>query len=79
MRDRIYQCLNNIGILIEDTSENIHLSDYVSDSLDFISFIVELEKMFEIEFSDEFMIAEDVLSMDTICRAIDDAIKERLG
>lgn len=52
----IKKSLDNIGILYDTTfNMNDALSDYITDSISFISFIVELENYFNIEISDTFL------------------------
>lgn len=59
IKDEILKCLENVGIdsnlLLDSDTHNILVS---LDSLQYISFIAEIENHFEIELIDEFMIAE---------------------
>lgn len=47
-------CFENLGIFIE-RGVNFKLSDYIEDSLSFISLIVEIEERFGIEIEDKYL------------------------
>ena len=47
-RKKVIECLDNVGISISD-DESI-LTDYLEDSVVFVSFVIELEEMFQFEF-----------------------------
>ena len=57
--------LSNIGILIDEQKETIDvdLTEYILDSIQFISFIVELERELNIEFPDELLLYENIRSL----------------
>ena len=75
MEERVKKCFNNVGIII-DATENFDISEYLEDSLSFITFIVEVEDEFKIEIPDEYLMEgklvtyQDVLNM--INQLIDD-------
>ena len=52
--DRISKCFHNSGILIDELNGEELLSELLEDSLEFITFIVEVEQEFDIEISDEY-------------------------
>ena len=51
---RIAGCFRNIGIIVDELNGDELLSDLLEDSLEFISYIVEVEQEFDIEISDEY-------------------------
>ena len=53
--ERILNCLLELGIVFEQ-EENFELTDYIEDSLTFISFVSELENEFDIEIPDEYLL-----------------------
>lgn len=55
----IIKCLEEINIYIDDFSENEELSNYIIDSFQFISFLVSIENIFEIEIKDEELLYEN--------------------
>lgn len=55
---RIEQILDRIGVYMEDFDPNYIVGDVILDSLDYISFYIELEKEFKIEIPDEYYIID---------------------
>ena len=49
-------CLLELGIVFEQEENNFELTDYIEDSLTFISFVSELENEFDIEIPDEYLL-----------------------
>ena len=45
-----------LGIVFEQEENNFELTDYIEDSLTFISFVSELENEFDIEIPDEYLL-----------------------
>lgn len=69
IRKTINQCLTNVGVEeVDDMSGD--LSDYLVDSLVFISFIIELEESFEIEFNDDIFSDDNFRTIDDLCDVI---------
>ena len=54
--ERILNCLLELGIVFEQGENNFELTDYIEDSLTFISFVSELENEFDIEIPDEYLL-----------------------
>lgn len=54
--ERILNCLLELGIVFEQEENNFELTDYIEDSLTFISFASELENEFDIEIPDEYLL-----------------------
>ncbi|MCL1884679.1 MAG: hypothetical protein FWF81_13130 [Defluviitaleaceae bacterium] len=52
---RMIECFNNLGIIIDEYADNFDIGDFISDSLAFVSFIIELENLFSIEIPDEYL------------------------
>ena len=64
---KIIEALNNVGILFDATElETLSFEEVIPDSLSFISFIVELEQIFNIEIPDEFLMPERISSFVSI-------------
>lgn len=68
IKKTIDQCLANVGIESDDLFSN--LSNYLVDSLVFISFIIELEENFGIEFNDDIFSDENFRTIDDLCDVI---------
>ena len=64
-RKDIIPILSNIGILIDEQMEtfDVDLTEYILDSIQFISFIVELERELNIEFPDELLLYDNIRSL----------------
>lgn len=64
-RQKILDVFSNIGVLVDEKalSNDIDLTEYISDSIQFISFIVELERYLQIELPDEFLLYENIRSL----------------
>ena len=59
--DIVIKSLNNIGILIDDSDvEDLLLEDLITDSIAFISFIVELEEQLGVTIPDEYLNIESL-------------------
>ena len=55
--------LENLGIIIDASEEDIDLLSMEIDSITFITFIVALEERFEIQFPDEYLTMEVMNSL----------------
>lgn len=55
VKQAVIKCLNEMGIIVDENTSNIQLTDYLEDSLSFIAFIVGLEEKFNIEVPDEYL------------------------
>ncbi len=84
----ILEVLNEIGIYIDvsspfllkddiESNTDMDLRNYIDDSLMFISFIVELEKKFGIEFPDELLMIDTLASLSGFAYLLVDMINDR--
>ena len=73
IREKVVSCLSNVGIEVE--SDDINLLSYLQDSLVCVSFVVELEEVFQIEFDDTSFVDETFSDMDSICNIINVLLK----
>ncbi len=76
-RERIEGCLNTVGILIAPTSDDVNLNDYDVDSISFISFIVEVEKEFDIEIPDGYLYVEILQSLNGFVNLVEQLVDKR--
>lgn len=53
-KEEILEILHNIGIYIEDIELDYKIEDMIEDSLSFISFFIELENKYNVEFPEVF-------------------------
>lgn len=77
VKNELFQCLNNIGIVMEKTDEDFDLNEYGLDSLQFISFIVEMENCFDIEFPDELLVMDTMTSFNAFTNIIEGLINDK--
>lgn len=64
-REKILEILEANGIFVdkEKIEDDIDLREYITDSIQFISFIVEIEKELKMEFPDEFLLFDKIASL----------------
>ena len=55
--------LENLGVIIDDSENDVDLLSMNIDSITFISFIVSLEERFKIQFPDEYLTMEVMNSL----------------
>ena len=68
IENAIVDCLSNVGI---EVGKEDDIQEYLQDSLVFVSFIVELEETFQIEFDDEFFEDEYFASVSSLAVIIE--------
>lgn len=75
IRSKAIDTLGKIGALIPDIDsvidEDINIQDYIFDSLQFITFIVELENMIGTEIPDELLNYENLVSLNAFCTSLE--------
>lgn len=59
-KNEILEVLEMMGIYIDDADSELNLQEYIMDSLQFITFIVNLEEKLEFTFPDEYLIYESI-------------------
>ena len=70
--EKLLEILEEMGfMLFEEGNDDFAISDYIADSLGFITFILEIEKNFEIELSDDFLNYELLVSAKGFADKID--------
>lgn len=77
IREIMCQCLEAVGIFItsEESLEDLDLRSYIEDSLQFISFIVELENRLNVEIPDEFLQIDHMGSMNAFCEMLSELVE----
>ncbi len=66
----ILDCLINIGCIVDSMEAN--LADVIENSIMFITFIVELEERFKIEFPDEYLIIEKFNTIESVVDLVEE-------
>ena len=78
IKGNVLSILEQNGIYIkQDADVDIDLRDYIADSFQFITFIVELEEQIKIEFPDEFLTIEKLSSLNGFANIIEAVMKEQ--
>lgn len=75
--NKIKECFEQIGIIADDFDETTELMDIIEESMTFITFIVEIENMFEIEIPDEYLIPGKLVSIDDTINMIENLSQAR--
>lgn len=72
VRDKLLILLEENGIFItkEETEDDIDLRDYITDSIQFVSLIVEIEKELNIEFPNELLLFDSIASLNGFSNTI---------
>ncbi len=75
IRKNIIQVLSRVYIFIDDTVEgDIDLETYIEDSIHFMSFVVELEQHFHIEFPPELLSFENFKTINGLVLIIEELL-----
>ncbi len=73
---QIRKILCEMGIYINDINIDYDLNDYLLESIQFISFIAQVEQELNIELPDDMLIVDAVKSLDAFSERISDLISE---
>lgn len=71
IKDLIYNILIAMGIYIEKTNNDVDLTEYITDSLDYISFFVELEEGLDLELPDDLFLMDTIKSINALSQKIE--------
>ena len=76
VKEKLLQCFLNIGVVINDTEDDVDLKEYITDSVQFIAAIVEIERIFSIEFPDELLLFSVFDSFNGLVKIVESILKE---
>ena len=78
VREKLLNILEDSGIFIDrdniQSENDIDLREYITDSIQFISFIVEIEKELNMEFPDEYLLYDKIASLNGFSAIIESFI-----
>lgn len=77
IRNRIIECLDRVGILVEAEEDDVNVNDYGVDSISFISFIVEVEKEFNVEIPDGYLYVDVLQSLNGFVHLVEQLVEQR--
>lgn len=72
MKDILLSLLCEIGIDVDYNEGDFDLSEFIIDSVQFISLIVEIENVLGFELPDEFLFLDKYRSFNALCIALTD-------
>ena len=70
VREKMFIALDEIGIIIDNKQEDFDLQEYITDSVTFITFIVNIEKQLEIEIPDDLLLITKMRSFTAYCETM---------
>lgn len=76
IRNKIIECLNRVGILVDSKLTDININDYGVDSISFISFIVEVEKEFNIQIPDGYLYVDILQSLNGFANLVEQLVEQ---
>ena len=71
---KIIDILENVGIFIEQSESDVDIREYGMGSLEYITFICDLESEFNIEFPEEYLSIKQNVSLKNIVSIIEDLV-----
>ena len=71
----IITVLSDMGIMVPET-DDVNLQEYIDDSLQFISFIVEIEGRFNIEIPDDLLTIDAIDSLNGFVSMLDEIVSK---
>ena len=74
-KDKLIECFSNIGVLIE-SRDDVDLKEYIFDSLQFVTAIVEIERAFSVEFPDELLMYNVFDSLNGLVAIVESLIED---
>lgn len=75
IRNNIIEALRKVFIFVDSTvNGDVDLETYIEDSIQFMSLIVELEQIFDIEFPAELLLLDNFRTINNISVVIDEII-----
>ena len=72
-RTEIIEVLESMGIYVNQEEVPINLQEYIVDSIEFITFIVNLEEKLNFTLPDEYLVYESIATIDLLCEIIEKA------
>lgn len=71
---KVKRAFENAGIVFDINEEDPLLEEYIEDSIQFVTSIVEIEKALGIEIPEEFLMIENMNTLNSFCRVLQDII-----
>ncbi|MBR6050009.1 MAG: hypothetical protein IKP68_02250 [Clostridia bacterium] len=78
---KLSQCFEDAGIYVNisdlEVDSDIDLRDFIASSIQFISIVISIEKNFDIEFSDEYLVIDTFSSFKNLVVLIEKFQKQK--
>lgn len=74
-KEKLIECFSNTGVLIEP-QDDVDLKEYILDSIQFVTAIVEIERIFSIEFPDEMLMYSVFDSLNGLVAIVESLIED---
>lgn len=68
IKDKLHQAFLNKGILVDD--DDMEIREYIADSLEFITLIIEIETVLDIEFPDVLLNLDAIGTINSLAAAL---------
>ena len=78
VREVILECLDELGIMIDDDGSDFDLQEYIVDSLQFITLVVSIEQKFDVEMPENMLLYEKMKSFNGYCEAVNELVQSQL-
>lgn len=79
MRAGIIRALENAGVFVDaEEDEGINIMNLIDDSIQFVSFIVQLEEIFQIELTNELLVIDNFNTIDSVCEILQALCQEEV-
>ena len=75
IRDIVYEVIDEMGIYVDTEEEDFDLSEYIVNSLQFLTFVLNLEERLGIEIPDDLLLYDKMYSFNGYCRMLSDICK----
>jgi len=72
IKRRLIDCLEDCGIYIEQDEVDTDLREYITDSMAFISTVIAVENVFQIEIPPELLLYDNFTSINAFCSIIEE-------
>lgn len=78
VREKLQEALKNVGIELDYTEgQDLNLQDYIEDSLQYITAVVEIENALDIDLPDELLVFDSLVSFHSFSEAILEVIQSK--
>ena len=73
----IIKIIESLGVFAEDNADGtLLLENVIEDSIQFISFIIEIEQIFSVEIPDEYLIPERMNTINDVCSLVENLLSD---